>query len=149
MEHMEEAHEGPGVHGVKPTLTFWLRADRGSSRVQWPVKTKRCSFSMGFIRSMPFLHALHGSAFRVRSRVGMDRLFTSRDRLVWAACFLIAATLIVVTGFTSVDGDSALYAGISEKLAQQPASRWIAPQWWGLWTLEGLFREHPAGLFFI
>src|SRR5262249_51088223 len=80
----------------------------------------------------------------------MERsLFSSRDRLVWVACFLIAAALIVVTGFTSVDGDSALYAGISEKLTQQPASHWIAPQWWGLWTLEGLFREHPAGLFFV
>jgi 4-amino-4-deoxy-L-arabinose transferase-like glycosyltransferase len=76
-------------------------------------------------------------------------LFTPRELAIWAACFLVAAALIVLTGFTSLDADSALYAGISGKLTQEPFARWIAPEWWGFWDGTGLFREHPAGLFFL
>lgn len=84
------------------------------------------------------------SSFRVT-----DRLFTRRDCWVWAAAFILAAGLLVATGFASDDGDSALYAGISSRLAEEPASRWIAPQWWGFWDSSGLFREHPAGVFWL
>jgi hypothetical protein len=28
-------------------------------------------------------------------------------------------------------------------------SRWIAPEWWGLWDFEGLYREHPVGIFIL
>jgi len=77
----------------------------------------------------------------------MDRPFlTPRELLVWAACFLAGGSLIVLTGFTSLDPDSALYVGISGKLAGEPPSRWIAPLWWGFWGWTHLFREHPAGL---
>ena len=24
--------------------------------------------------------------------------------------------------------------------------KWIAPEWWGVWNLEGLYREHPIGI---
>ncbi|HET7220418.1 MAG TPA: glycosyltransferase family 39 protein, partial [Vicinamibacterales bacterium] len=31
-------------------------------------------------------------------------------------------------------------------LANQPVSRWIAPEWGGAWDQQGLFREHPVGI---
>jgi 4-amino-4-deoxy-L-arabinose transferase-like glycosyltransferase len=78
-----------------------------------------------------------------------QRLLTRRDLLIWTGAFALVAVLIVATGFTSDDPDSALYAGLSARLAQEPASRWIAPEWWGFWPeaqMSGLFREHPAGV---
>src|SRR6478672_11876238 len=77
------------------------------------------------------------------------RMLSRRELLTWAALFLIVAALLVVTGFASDDPDSALYANISAKLADLPASRWIAPEWWGFWDSQGLFREHPAGVFLL
>jgi 4-amino-4-deoxy-L-arabinose transferase-like glycosyltransferase len=80
------------------------------------------------------------------------RLLSGRERGIWIACFLIVSALLVLTRFTSSDPDSALYAALSTKLSQQPVTRWIAPEWWGLWPQAhqtGYFREHPAGLFFI
>ena len=35
---------------------------------------------------------------------------------------------------------------LSGELAEQPVSRWIAPEWRGAWNQEGLFREHPVGI---
>jgi 4-amino-4-deoxy-L-arabinose transferase-like glycosyltransferase len=78
-----------------------------------------------------------------------DALLTSRDLAVWAAAWLLVSALVVLTGFVSRDPDSALHAGISSRLAQLPASRWIAPEWWGLWNSHGLYREHPAGVFLL
>ena len=78
-----------------------------------------------------------------------ERLLSARESIAWIACFLAAAALIVVTGFTSTDPDSALYAGLADRLAQEPIERWLAPEWWGFWThvhMSGLFREHPAGV---
>jgi 4-amino-4-deoxy-L-arabinose transferase-like glycosyltransferase len=77
------------------------------------------------------------------------RLFTTRELVIWGACFLVAATLVVATAFTSLDADSALYAGLAGKLTNEPMSHWIAPQWWGFWDGTGLFREHPAGMLMI
>ena len=80
----------------------------------------------------------------------MDRrLFTPREIVIWTTCFLVAAGLVVATGFTSLDADSALYAGLAGKLTNEPMSHWIAPQWWGFWDGTGLFREHPAGVLFL
>jgi 4-amino-4-deoxy-L-arabinose transferase-like glycosyltransferase len=78
-----------------------------------------------------------------------ERMLTRRELLTWAALFLIVSALLVVTRFASDDPDSALYANISAKLADLPASRWIAPEWWGFWDSQGLFREHPAGVFLL
>jgi 4-amino-4-deoxy-L-arabinose transferase-like glycosyltransferase len=69
--------------------------------------------------------------------------------LTWAAGFVLVAALLVLTQFTSDDPDSALYAALSARLAEGPVSRWIAPEWWGHWNGEGLFREHPAGVFLV
>jgi 4-amino-4-deoxy-L-arabinose transferase-like glycosyltransferase len=79
----------------------------------------------------------------------MDGLLSRRELLAWAGCFVLMALLLVVTGFTSADPDSALYADLASRLAAGPASHWIAPEWWGNWEMTGLFREHPAGLFLL
>jgi 4-amino-4-deoxy-L-arabinose transferase-like glycosyltransferase len=79
-----------------------------------------------------------------------DRLLSFSERWAWTAFFFIASAVLVAGGFSSADPDSALYAGIAERLAQEPVRRWIAPEWWGFWPeaqMTGLFREHPAGVF--
>ena len=80
------------------------------------------------------------------------QLLSPREGVVWALCFIIVATLLVLTKFTSADPDSALYASISGRLTQEPVARWIAPEWWGFWpetNMTGLFREHPSGVFVV
>jgi hypothetical protein len=76
-------------------------------------------------------------------------VLTRADLLTWGAGWLVISAVLVLSGFTSADPDSALYAQISARLAEGPAARWIAPEWWGFWESEGLFREHPAGVFFL
>jgi 4-amino-4-deoxy-L-arabinose transferase-like glycosyltransferase len=80
------------------------------------------------------------------------RLLTRADVIGWTAAFCVASLLLVTTRFTSDDPDSSLYAGLSARLAQEPVSRWIAPEWWGLWARlggTGLYRDHPVGGFLI
>lgn len=67
--------------------------------------------------------------------------------LAWVAALGVATALLVATHFRTRDPDSALYVIIASRLAEQPASTWIAPQWWGGWNNQGPFREHPAGAF--
>ena len=69
-----------------------------------------------------------------------------RQVLLWSCALAVAASLLVATDYRSRDPDSALYARLSGELAEQPPSRWIAPEWRGAWNQEGLFREHPAGI---
>jgi hypothetical protein len=69
-----------------------------------------------------------------------------KQAVLWSAAIVIAAGLLVASGYRSRDPDSALYAKLSASLAGQPVSRWIAPEWRGEWNLEGLFREHPVGI---
>lgn len=76
-----------------------------------------------------------------------EPLTRSPEAIAWAAFAVFVSALIVFSGFTSDDPDSALYAALSARLAAGPLSQWIAPEWWGHWEMEGLFREHPAGVF--
>ena len=69
-----------------------------------------------------------------------------RHAFLWCGALAIAALLLVATDYRSRDPDSSLYARLSGELAQQPPSRWIAPEWRGAWNQEGLFREHPVGI---
>lgn len=69
-----------------------------------------------------------------------------RAAVPWLVAGLLAAGLVLATGYRTRDPDSRVYAGIAERLANEPISRWIAPQWWGAWGLQGLFREHPVGI---
>jgi hypothetical protein len=74
------------------------------------------------------------------------------DRGLWAIAVVIAALCLVAVRFTSEDPDSALYAGIADRLSQEPVARWVAPEWWGFWPeaqMTGRFREHPAGIFWL
>ena len=73
-------------------------------------------------------------------------LISRREAIAWLAAFLIVAVVLVRTGFESTDPDSALYAALSERLAERPVSEWVVPSWWGLWDGAGLFREHPVGV---
>jgi hypothetical protein len=68
---------------------------------------------------------------------------------LWLLAIAIAATLLVLTGYTSRDADSTVYAKVSSELARRPLDRWIAPEWWGAWGNEGPFREHPVGIFLL
>ncbi len=82
----------------------------------------------------------------------MPALVPGRERVAWIAGFLLVSTIIVGSGFTSPDPDSALYAGMAARLAEEPVVRWVAPEWWDFWPaaqMSGLFREHPAGVFWI
>lgn len=67
--------------------------------------------------------------------------------LAWTGAVALSVALVAVTHYTTRDPDSRLYAGIAARLSQQPVDRWIAPEWWGLWGLDALYCEHPAGIF--
>jgi 4-amino-4-deoxy-L-arabinose transferase-like glycosyltransferase len=79
----------------------------------------------------------------------ISSLLPRRDIVVWTICLLIVSALLVATRFASDDPDSALYAAQSARLAEEPVSRWIAPEWWGNWDHHGLFREHPVGVLLV
>jgi 4-amino-4-deoxy-L-arabinose transferase-like glycosyltransferase len=81
--------------------------------------------------------------------VTIDRLLSRRELAGWVASLLLVSGLLVLTQFASDDPDSALYAAISARLAQTPPAHWIAPEWWGNWDSEGLFHEHPVGVFLL
>jgi hypothetical protein len=78
-----------------------------------------------------------------------DRRRTGVEWLAWLAVLLVAVVLLAATGFQSRDPDSALHAHIAARLAELPAWRWIAPEWWGGMGSEGPYREHPAGIFLL
>lgn len=67
--------------------------------------------------------------------------------IAWSLALGLVGLLLAAVGYQSLDPDSALYARFSAQLAGQPISRWIAPEWSGYSGREGLFREHPVGLF--
>lgn len=65
----------------------------------------------------------------------------------WLAALLVASSLLVATRFRTHDADSRVYLTIAAHMAEVPMSRWMAPQWWGVWGMQGLYREHPIGTF--
>jgi hypothetical protein len=74
---------------------------------------------------------------------------SSFEWLAWSGAFLIAALVLPLVGFESRDPDSHLYAFIASRLSMLPISHWLTPEWWGAWNTEGLFREHPVGIFLL
>jgi hypothetical protein len=54
---------------------------------------------------------------------------------------------LVAFDYGTRDPDSELYSRIAASLAERPVSTWIAPTWPAGSYMQGLFREHPAGLF--
>jgi hypothetical protein len=79
----------------------------------------------------------------------IERTTWITERLAWTAAFAVVAVVLVLVNFVSQDPDSSSYALISARLATLPVSRWIAPEWWGMGGNEGLFREHPVGVFLL
>lgn len=79
----------------------------------------------------------------------MKPLLSTAEIRAWLAAYLVVAALLAATGFASTDPDSALHANLSARLAEGPVSQWIVPHWWGEWDSEGLYREHPAGIFLL
>jgi 4-amino-4-deoxy-L-arabinose transferase-like glycosyltransferase len=71
------------------------------------------------------------------------------ERFAWCAALATAAVAFVVVDFVSQDPDSSSYAMISARLASLPVRSWIAPEWWGMGGSQGLFREHPVGVFVV
>ncbi len=67
----------------------------------------------------------------------------------WILGLVAASALLLATGFHTRDADSRVYLTIAGRLAEAPVSKWIAPQWWGVWGMEGLYREHPIGTFLL
>ena len=67
----------------------------------------------------------------------------------WLAALLVASALLIATGFRTHDADSRVYVTIASRLAAEPVDHWIAPQWWGVWGMQGLYREHPIGTFLL
>jgi hypothetical protein len=65
----------------------------------------------------------------------------------WSLALIVAGVLLAATSFTTRDADSRVYITIASRMAAEPMSRWIAPQWWGAWGMQGIFREHPIGTF--
>ena len=70
----------------------------------------------------------------------------SSEWIAWIAVIFVAAFLLILVDFQTRDPDSGLHVALVVKMAELPASEWIAPQWWNVWDVEGLYREHPAGI---
>jgi 4-amino-4-deoxy-L-arabinose transferase-like glycosyltransferase len=73
-------------------------------------------------------------------------LSTTTSWLAWGCVLAVAAIMLVVVNVRAADSDSGLHIGFVERLNTLPVSRWIAPEWGGLWGFEGLYREHPIGI---
>jgi 4-amino-4-deoxy-L-arabinose transferase-like glycosyltransferase len=85
---------------------------------------------------------------RTRAPVGLGATFGS-TALAWLAAWVVVAALIGAAGYASRDPDSQLYAALSARLSGEPVQRWIAPEWWGHWNLNGPYVEHPVGMFVV
>jgi 4-amino-4-deoxy-L-arabinose transferase-like glycosyltransferase len=79
----------------------------------------------------------------------MIQLVGRREPVLWAGALLAAWALLAVTGFVSLDPDSAFYAEMSARLAKGPLAGVIAPEWGGLWNGSGLWQEHPVGIYLL
>ena len=66
--------------------------------------------------------------------------------LAWGGVLVVAAILLIVVNVRAADSDSGLHIGFVERLNTLPLNQWIAPEWWGLWGFQGLYREHPVGI---
>ena len=78
---------------------------------------------------------------------------TSPGRFFRLAVFAPAAAalfvIISVFPYEYRDSDSSCYSSLSQKLARRPYGEWCAPQWDGHGGNEGLFFEHPPGIFWL
>ena len=71
----------------------------------------------------------------------------SRGVLSWLVVLAAGWTGLIAVNYRARDPDSRLYAEISARMAMAPAEGWIAPEFPQGWYMNGLYREHPVGLF--
>lgn len=69
--------------------------------------------------------------------------------VAWVAALAIVWITLALTAYRTRDPDSRLHIDIEIDLARLPYARWIAPEWNGHWNSEGLYREHPIGVFIL
>jgi 4-amino-4-deoxy-L-arabinose transferase-like glycosyltransferase len=67
--------------------------------------------------------------------------------VAWVAALAAGWIALAAVDYGARDADSRLYAQIVARMARSPLSGWIAPEFPPGWYGEGLFREHPPGLF--
>jgi len=67
----------------------------------------------------------------------------------WVIALSIVAVALPALDVGTRDPDSRLYAQIAARMSATPVSDWIAPTWPPGWYMQGLFREHPAGIFIL
>lgn len=72
-----------------------------------------------------------------------------RNLLIFALALVSFCIIVSVFPFEYHDSDSSCYSRISQELASRPLKTWCAPQWWGHGGNEGLFRDHPPGIFWL
>jgi hypothetical protein len=73
---------------------------------------------------------------------------SARQRTVaWLLALAAVWLSIAALGYRARDADSRLYAEMAARMAEAPTAGWIAPEFPPGWYMSGLFREHPAGLF--
>jgi hypothetical protein len=72
------------------------------------------------------------------------------EAAAWCAALLAALLALAALQYRAADPDSVLHAEIAARLGEEPPSlRWIAPEWPPGSYVQGLYREHPAGLFLL
>src|SRR5207244_8113420 len=87
------------------------------------------------------------SRSRSSDRLGVKIPRAISGERVWVLAVALALLVIALAHRQGQDPDSRFYAGISARMAETPIAQWIAPEWFGNPNYSGLFREHPAGLF--
>ncbi len=70
-----------------------------------------------------------------------------QEALAWTAALTLVVLALPLLHYRSRDPDSVLYAHMAARMSVQPPERWIAPEWPPQWYMQGLYREHPAGIF--
>jgi 4-amino-4-deoxy-L-arabinose transferase-like glycosyltransferase len=78
----------------------------------------------------------------------MNRL-KIRNLLIFLLALIVYGIIVSAFPFDYHDSDSSAYSRISQELAYEPILTWCAPQWWGHGGHQGLFRDHPPGLFWL
>jgi 4-amino-4-deoxy-L-arabinose transferase-like glycosyltransferase len=68
---------------------------------------------------------------------------------IFSLTLIVLCLIVIVFPYEYRDSDSLCYSVISQRLASEPFSTWCAPQWWGHEGNQGLFREHPPGIFWL
>ena len=68
---------------------------------------------------------------------------------IFSLTLIVLCLIVIVFPYEYRDSDSLCYSVISQRLASEPFSTWCAPQWWGHGGNQGLFREHPPGIFWL